>query len=88
MHHFFWDGPPEHGPSLVLFLLLLAVGAAAITAIVLASRNRGTSNLAAKDPPGAAPRSEASRILDERYARGEIDDEEYQRRRGVLNSTT
>ena len=28
--------------------------------------------------------SDASRILDERYARGEIDDEEYQRRRRLL----
>jgi putative membrane protein len=29
-------------------------------------------------------RSVARRILDERYARGEIDDEEYQRRRDLL----
>jgi putative membrane protein len=28
--------------------------------------------------------SSARRILDERYARGEIDDEEYRRRRGEL----
>lgn len=33
---------------------------------------------------GAAHGSEAARILGERYARGEIDDEEYQRRLGQL----
>jgi len=33
---------------------------------------------------GAGSRSTARRILDERYARGEIDDEEYRRRRDVL----
>ncbi len=40
-------------------------------------------------PDGAAAthhpdRSPARRILDERYARGEIDDEEYRRRKGEL----
>ena len=33
-------------------------------------------------PPGSA--STARQILDERYARGEIDEDEYQRRRSVL----
>ena len=33
---------------------------------------------------GAGSRSTARRILDERYARGEIDDEEYRRRRDLL----
>ena len=37
-------------------------------------------------PPGSDPGSGSSarRILDERYARGEINDEEYQRRREIL----
>jgi len=36
-------------------------------------------------PTGSGPSgSAARRILDERYARGEIDDEEYQRRRDLL----
>jgi putative membrane protein len=36
-------------------------------------------------PAGSDPGSFAARrILDERYARGEIDDEEYQRRRDLL----
>jgi putative membrane protein len=37
---------------------------------------------------GSPPRSEPSpqQVLAERYARGEIDDEEYARRRAVLDS--
>lgn len=37
-------------------------------------------------PTGAGPRSgsAARRILDERYARGEIDEEDYRRRRDLL----
>ena len=33
-------------------------------------------------PPGSSPT--ARQILDERYARGEIDEDEYQRRRALL----
>ena len=33
---------------------------------------------------GADPGSSARRILDERYARGEIDDDEYRRRRDAM----
>jgi len=32
------------------------------------------------------PMADPLRILDERYARGEVDDEEYHRRRDVLNN--
>jgi len=40
--------------------------------------------------PGPAERAPSPplQILDERYARGEIDDEEYQRRRAVLRGDT
>jgi putative membrane protein len=90
MHRVFfhWGGPGHPGHLLFLFLLL-AVGAAAIVALVLILRDRSAK--------GAVPSSatapvttltEASRILDERYARGEIDDEEYQRRRTVLRSSS
>lgn len=35
-------------------------------------------------PPGPSGGDEARRILDERYARGELDDDEYRRRRHEL----
>ncbi|SCF44895.1 putative membrane protein [Micromonospora purpureochromogenes] len=37
-------------------------------------------------PPSTAAATAARTILDERYARGEIDDEEYQRRRSALRT--
>lgn len=38
-------------------------------------------------PVGLDPRADAERILDERYARGEIDDVEFEHRRAVLRKT-
>ncbi|MBM0259612.1 SHOCT domain-containing protein [Micromonospora sp. 4G55] len=40
----------------------------------------------AQSPPSTAAAAAARTILDERYARGEIDDEEYQRRRSALRT--
>jgi putative membrane protein len=87
LHHgFFFPAAPGQGPRLLLLLVLLGIAAAAVTAIVLALRSRDGSGARTPTSPTALPRNEASRILDERYARGEIDDEEYQRRRAVLSS--
>lgn len=76
---------------LFFFLLLLAVAAAAVTAIVLLVRDRhGAARTASSGaetaPPGVSGATNAMRILDDRYAKGEIDDEEYQRRRTLLRS--
>lgn len=70
------DGPMMMGwfwiwPLLVLIGLVLL----AYVAFRLA-QGRGTGS--------PLPSSSALRILDERYARGEIDDEEYHRRRAKL----
>jgi putative membrane protein len=90
MHRmFFRFGAPGHPGHLLFFFLLLAVAAAAVVALVMILRDRSAKSalpLGASAP--APPRTEASRILDERYARGEIDDEEYQRRRTVLSSSS
>lgn len=90
MHHvlFRWGAPGRPG-HLLFFLLLLAVAAAAVVALVMILRDRTARSAAVAGAPAPTPpRTEASRILDERYARGEIDDEEYQRRRAVLRSAT
>ncbi len=66
-----------------VFMLLLIVVVAAMVAGLLrelfagAGRHRGTTR---------ACGSSALRILDERFARGEIDADEYQRRRADLMS--
>ena len=71
------------GHHLLGLLVLVLVVGLAVAAIVLMLRDRRTvrSDVTANGAP-----SEASRILDERFARGEIDDDEYRRRRAVLQS--
>ncbi len=61
---------------LALGLVLLAVG------LVLLRRAAATSTRPAE---GGAPASPALAVLDDRLARGEIDADEYERRRAVLD---
>ncbi|MFC0004925.1 SHOCT domain-containing protein [Micromonospora siamensis] len=69
-----WNGPMM-GWMWIWSLLGLAVLVGLIWAMFrLTERERG--------PAGS---SSARRILDERYARGEIDEEEYRRRRTALS---
>jgi len=90
MHHMFFRwGAPGHPGHLLFFFLLLGVAAAAVVALVMILRDRSARSAVPLGAPAPAPPlTEASRILDERYARGEIDDEEYQRRRAVLRSSS
>jgi putative membrane protein len=62
-----------------LFWLLIAVGAVLIVVLIvrLAGAGRGR---AASQPTETGGRSVALRLLDERYARGELTSEEYQER--------
>jgi putative membrane protein len=57
-------------------LVLMALVLAALVALVVVFARRG--------PQSPGPGDVARRILDERFARGEIDQEEYERRRDVL----
>jgi putative membrane protein len=65
--------------GVLLLLVLAAVIAGVVWAIVAATR----ANRAAAAPSAAAP-SPARAILDERFARGEIDAAEYAARKQVL----
>ncbi|HEY3035140.1 MAG TPA: SHOCT domain-containing protein [Streptosporangiaceae bacterium] len=62
--------------------VLVVVGLLVIGYVVvrLAQGRQGASPTGSDPAPGSAAR----RILEERYARGEIDAEEYQRRRDLL----
>ncbi len=66
-----WMGP-------VFWIILL--GLVVWLAVLLA--RRGGNGGGPVSPPAKTPRE----ILDERFARGEIDDEEYKRRRDLLGS--
>jgi len=81
MHSWRGTGVGWGGIAVMFVFMALFWGgiAAVIVALIRNSRSRSTDVSA---PPAAG--SGPLRILDERYARGEIDDEEYQRRRQIL----
>jgi putative membrane protein len=66
----------------IIFLALILVG------VFLLVRATSTGDgSATRESGGQAPAgSRASEILDERFARGEIDEEEYRRRKEVLTN--
>lgn len=66
------DGPPGFWPIFPIFWLLVI--AAIITTIIVVNRRR----------TAAAPRHAGEAKLAERYAAGEIDENEYRARRAVL----
>jgi putative membrane protein len=63
----------------MLVLMVLVLAAVVSLAVVLARRGP-------QQPP--SPADTARRILDERFARGEIDQDEYHRRRDALDRTS
>lgn len=84
---------PGWGHSLFGLVLFLIVVAAAITVVMLLVRSWDASrrhvHVGAQGGATAPPRvpNDALRILDERFARGEIDAEEYTTRRTLLRSS-
>ncbi len=64
-----------------LWPVLIVVGLAILGYVVL---RLGQDRRDGSPTGPGLPGSSARRILDERYARGEIDEEEYRRRRDVL----
>jgi putative membrane protein len=80
----YWWGQQMHGWGWVLMplgsVLLLALVIAGVVAAIRLTDARGA------DRPPAPPATPAT-LLAERYARGEIDEVEYQHRVDVLNKT-
>jgi len=73
------------GGWLLTLLLLLVVAALVVGAVVwLVTRSAGTGRTGGAAAGGRPGASTAEQVLDERYARGEIEEEEYLRRRSVL----
>lgn len=75
-HHSFFGMGLGGSVFMVLFWVLLLVALVALLRWALSANARG-------DTPNA--RRRALEILEERYARGEIDDEEYQNKRRNLD---
>jgi putative membrane protein len=75
-----------------LFLLLCLLTLAAVVVWVVSARSHHPSHPHPHDhghsvPPSSDHPSDALRILDERFARGDIDVEEFTKRRDLLRSS-
>ena len=71
------------GGWIVMTVVMVLFWAAVITAVVLAVRYLISSRHTRAHPTGAGP-SRAEGLLAERFARGEIDEDEFQRRMTLL----
>ena len=80
--HMMWDG--GWFGMLFGFLMMVAFIALIVAAVVFIIRWLGGSSLGSATPPSAPPEKTPLDILKERYARGEIDKEEFEERRRVL----
>jgi putative membrane protein len=78
MHY--WDGSWGWGAWLLMTLLMVAFWGAVAWVVVSLVRNRHEASPRSQAPTSPDPLS----ILDERFARGEIDESEYRDRRKVL----
>ena len=77
-----YDGPHYFAWAFAAGLVILVLATLLIGTFLLV---RGISNRTMRADGASAPASSGPlRILEERFARGEIDDEEFKRRREVL----
>ena len=84
-HQDYGVGYHAGGGLLLLILVLVVIGAAIAVVVALTSQRKTPAQSGSVAAPAPTP-SDAARILDERFARGEIDDDEYRRRRALLHS--
>lgn len=78
-----WNGGWGVGGWLVMSLMMIVVWGLPIALVVWAVR----SSFRRDQPSATAPRRpDADQVLAERFANGEIDEEEFNRRRQVLRS--
>lgn len=72
------------------FWPLIILGIVLVVVLLLRGSDGGASRAGGSAPPSGsgAGRTRAQEILDERYARGELSDEEYEERRRHLRGET
>lgn len=78
-----WDGSWGVGGWLVMGLMMVAIWGVPIALLVwLVARSLGSGQSQVTTPPGSDPEA----TLAERFARGEIDEEEFSRRSELLHA--
>jgi len=76
------------GGWLVMVVMMVVFWGAIAWVIVTLIRHTSSPGQQSAQPPTGTTGPAPLQILDERFARGEIDEEEYQRRRKVLRGDT
>ena len=88
MHHGYGYGGGSHWGLWILIIVTMVIFWGALAWIIVTLvRHRGTAPGSTNPSSGsgsAQPGSDALRILNERLARGEIDEDEYTRRRSLI----
>jgi putative membrane protein len=83
---FFGPGPGRGGPF-VVFLALLLLAAVVVLVVLFIRQERMRRHGGLVSAGGASAPFDALRILDERFAKGEIDAEDYTVRRDLLRGS-
>ncbi len=82
-----WDGGGwGWGAWVFMSVFMVVVWGAIITAVVLVVRAVRDHHAPYPPSPSGDGAGQALRLLDERFARGEIDEDEYTRRRDLLRA--
>jgi putative membrane protein len=83
-HEHMWGGG-WYGVFLGPLMMLLFLGIAVAVIVLIVRWLGGSGHHAHMSPPGAAPGKTPVDILKERFARGEIDKQEFEERKRVLD---
>ncbi len=86
--HYYGDGIGWGGWLVMVAMMAVFWGAIAWVIVTLIRHSGSGSEPSPVTGSDSMRGSDPMRILDERFARGEIDEAEYQRRREVLRGTT
>lgn len=89
MHYWYDGGSAPWGMWVAMAVMMTTFATAAVWVVVTLVRNPTRQPPTTPAPPTAGPPPpDAAAILDERFARGEIDADEYTHRRELLRSTS
>jgi putative membrane protein len=80
----YWDHMNGWGWTMMVFWSLIWIGFLGLIAWALVQWSRGSPKSSAESASTKATTKTAREVLDERLAAGEIDVDEYQKRRAVL----
>lgn len=81
-----WDGWGWDGWWIMVLVMILVWGAVVLSVVALARHGRDRREPPPPPPPDRQRTPSALDVLDERFARGEIDADEYTKRRELLRA--